>query len=171
MVREHQEVSLLAQEMERGYRAPCTALIAPSATEWLQLPRWICADKKGALGRAGIQLADGCRSLACCYSAPPEPDLIWMQPPSQPTPAASSSGHQVHPDAAPCPSSCSEGAQEQHVRRSTHHPAPAAPAACCSMAVLQHCLREPAPIVPVEEAASSPTLPEPDLFIITSCVP
>lgn len=92
MVWEHQEVSLLAQETEGGYRVPCTALIAPSATELLQLPRWIRADKKGALSRAGIQLADGCRSPACCYSAPPEPDLIWMQPPSQPTPAAAPQG-------------------------------------------------------------------------------
>lgn len=64
-----------------GYRAPCTALIAASATELLQLLRWISADKKGALDRAGIQLADGCRSPACCYSAPPEPDLIRTQPP------------------------------------------------------------------------------------------
>lgn len=77
------------------YRAPCTALIAPSATELLQLPRWISADKKGALDRAGIQLADGCRSPAWGYSAPPEPDLIWMRPPSQPIPAASDGSRQL----------------------------------------------------------------------------
>lgn len=65
MVREHEEGSLLVQEGKGGgYRAPCTALIAPSATELLQLPRWISADKKGALDRAGMQLADGCRSPA-----------------------------------------------------------------------------------------------------------
>lgn len=60
-----------------------------------QLLRWISADKKGALDRAGIQLADGRRSPACRYSAPPEPDLIRMQAPSQPTPAASDRGRQL----------------------------------------------------------------------------
>lgn len=118
MVREREEGLLLAQGRKGGYRAPCTALIAMSATELLQLLRWISADKKGALDRAGIQLADGCRSPAWRYSAPPEPDLIQMQPPSQPTlaasdrgeaaqlPQASSSGHQGPPDPATalCPS-------------------------------------------------------------------
>ena len=67
MVREREEGLLLAQEGPGGYRAPCTALIAPSAPELLQLLCWISADKKGALDRAGIQLADGCRTPAWCY--------------------------------------------------------------------------------------------------------
>lgn len=60
--RGHGEGSLLARERKAGYREPCAAPIAPSATELLQLPRWISADKEGALDTAGIQLADGCRS-------------------------------------------------------------------------------------------------------------
>lgn len=39
---------LLAQEMEGSYQVPCTALIAQTDTEPLQLPCWIRADKKGA---------------------------------------------------------------------------------------------------------------------------
>lgn len=145
MVRECKEGLLLAQERKGGYRARCTALIAPSATELLQLLRWISADKKGALNRAGIQLADGCRSLACCYSAPPELDLIRMQPPPQPTwaasdgggeaaqlPQAGSSGHQgpPAPAAAPLPSLCCEGARERHAwsgLSGAHQPAKTSP--------------------------------------------
>lgn len=75
-VQECREGLLLAQERQGGYQGPCRALIAASATELLQLLRWISADKEGALDRAGILLPDGCRSPACCCSAPPEPDLI-----------------------------------------------------------------------------------------------
>lgn len=190
MVRECEEGLLLAQERKRGYRACCTALRAPSATELLQLLRWISADKKGALNRAGIQLADGCRSLACCYSAPPELDLIRMQPPPQPTWAASDGGG----EAAQLPQAGSSGHQGPPApatkvpRNSTHGVGSAAPtslpkpasAAFRLAAGLQRCLREPAPVASAEEAASSTAFgpanmgsmfPEPHLFIGTSCLP
>lgn len=187
MVREREGGWLLAQEGKGGYRAPCTALIAPSAIELLQLLCWISADKKGALDRAGIQLADGCGSPARCYSAPPEPDLIWTQPPAQPTPAASSPaapGWLLRARGSPCvpspqfvPGRCPQTAR---VDRAQQCPPKLAPAASPSVAGPRRCLREPAPIAPADEAASSSalgptkagsTFPEPDLFIVTSCIP
>lgn len=184
MVREREGGWLLAQEGKGGYRAPCTAPIAPSATELLQLLRWISADKKGALDRAGIQRADGRGSPARCYSAPPEPDLIWMQPPSQPTPAASSPAAPGWLLGAPCVPSpqlaLGRCPQSARVERAQQRPPKLAPAASPSVAGPRRCLREPAPIAPAEEAASSSalgptkagsTFPEPDLFIVTSCIP
>lgn len=114
-----------------------------------QLPRWISADKKGALDRAGIQLADGRRSPACRCSAPLEPDLIRMQAPSQPTPAARDGGRQLS-----CPGPAPVGTRVPQIlprplvpvcavevtRRglsSIHQPATLPPAAFRSMTDLQ----------------------------------
>lgn len=83
-----------ARERKGGLSGAPTA---PGAPELPQLLRWISADKEGAQQSRNSALWR-MQSPECRCSAPPEPVLIPMQAPSQPSPAVP--GHRDPPDPA-----------------------------------------------------------------------
>lgn len=125
------------------------------------------------------------QSPACRYLAPPEPDLIPKQPPSQPSPAGS---HEGGSSAAPgrlpgtprSPSPC-HGPFSQPVLHApgigrhgagSAMPTRASPSSAWLRGLSQYCPWEPDPTAPSGEAAlAPPTFPAPALFITASGTP